>query len=44
MDKAYTVTIKLKLKSNKYEWASSSSSIDAKIGGYTLADNQISKS
>ena len=44
MDKAYTVTIKLKLKSNKYEWASSTSSIDAEIGGNELADNQISKS
>ena len=44
MDKAYTVTIKLKLKSNAYEWASSASSIDAEIGGNELADNQISKS
>ena len=44
MDKAYTVTIKLKLKSNAYEWASSMSEIDAEIGGNVLADNQISKS
>ena len=43
MDKAYKVTIKLKLKSNKYEWASESA-IDAKIGGYTLDDDEISKS
>ena len=44
MDKAYKVTIKLKLKSNAYEWASSMSEIDAEIGGNVLADNQISKS
>ena len=44
MDKAYKVTIKLKLKSNAYEWASSVSAIDAKIGGYTLDDDEISKS
>lgn len=44
MDKEYTVTIKLKLKSNKYDWISSVSSIDAEIGGNSLADNQISKS
>ena len=43
MDKAYKVTIKLKLKSNKYEWASESA-IDAKIGGYKLDDDEISKS
>ena len=43
MDKVYKVTIILKLKSNKYEWASESA-IDAKIGGYTLDDDEISKS